>query len=88
MNEKHTLLRDLSAVGFCMIDLQLYLDTHPTDASALSLYNQYHQKHMALMTEYERKYGPLMAHNGASSNYWLWIKDPWPWEYEANVEVR
>lgn len=88
MNEKNTLLKNLSAVGFSMIDLQLYLDTHPTDTSALSLYSQYRQKFIALSAEYEKKYGPLTAMNGASQDCWLWIKNPWPWEYEANVEVR
>jgi spore coat protein JB len=52
------------------------------------LFNQYKQKYMVLSAEYERTYGPLTAMNGASDNTWKWIKDPWPWEYDANVGVR
>lgn len=87
MNDK-TLLATLSAVDFSMFDLQLYLDTHPLDTSALSLYNQYKQSYLALADEYERTYGPLTPHNAATGSTWQWTKDPWPWEPEANVEVR
>lgn len=88
MNEKGMLLNNLGAAAFSMYDLQLYLDTHPYDVNALSLYNQHKQRFLTLTAEYERKYGPLTALNGASANYWDWIKGPWPWEYSATEEVR
>ncbi len=88
MNQKNMLLQNITALGFSMLDLHLYLDTHPNDINAISLFNQYRQKYIILVAEYERTYGPLTAMNGASDNTWKWINDPWPWEYDANVEVR
>jgi spore coat protein JB len=88
MNEKNMLMRNLAAISFSLLDLHLYLNTHPNDVNAIMLFNQYKQKYMVLSAEYERTYGPLTAMNGASDNTWKWIKDPWPWEYDANVGVR
>lgn len=88
MNEKNSLLQSLTAISFSMLDLHLYLNTHPCDINALSLFNQYKQKYIIILAEYESMYGPMTAISGASDNSWKWINDPWPWEYEANVEVR
>ena len=87
MNEKSSLLRSLSAIRFSLVDLNLFLNTHPNDMAALALFKQYKEKYLMLAAEYERKYGPLMAINGAVDNKWKWVKDPWPWEYSANTEV-
>ena len=81
------MIRELSALAFALYDLQLFLDTHPNDVNAITLYNQYRQKYLALVAEYERRYGPLTALNGAADNQWKWIRSPWPWEYGANMEV-
>ena len=35
-----------------------------------------------LKESYERLYGPL-TQGSASAYPWQWIKEPWPWEYEA-----
>ena len=88
MNEKGKLLRDLSALAFSLYDLQLFLDTHPEDGNAIALFNQYRQKYMETAAEYESKFGPITAMNGVQDNSWKWIKSPWPWEYNANMEVR
>jgi spore coat protein JB len=87
MTDKSTLLRNLGAIGFSMHDLHLYLDTHPYDMEALSLFNKYKQKYEILVAEYERSYGPLTAVNAAMGDRWQWIDDPWPWEYAANAGV-
>lgn len=87
MDERSTLMRNLSAVGFAMFDLHLFLNTHPHDPSALSLYNQYRQRYLALSAEYEQKYGPLTAVNGVSGNTWKWVEGPWPWQGTASMEM-
>ena len=88
MNDRNSLMRNLSALGLSMYDIHLYLDTHPEDMNAINLFNQYKQKYLIVMDEYERTYGPLTAMSGAMGNTWKWIKDPWPWEYDADSEVR
>lgn len=87
MNERNRMLRNLSAIAFCMYDLQLFLNTHPSDANAIMLFSQYRQKYRTAAAEYERKYGPLTAENGVVDNSWRWVRGPWPWEYDANTEV-
>lgn len=87
MNEKGLLLQNLSAVSFSMLDLHLFLNTHPHDAAAIQLFNQYRQKYALLKEEYEKAYGPLTAMDGAVDGYWKWVQGPWPWEAAANTEV-
>lgn len=88
MTDKNELLMAIDELGFSMGDLQLYLDTHPDDMKAIMLFNQYRQKYLVVLEEYERTYGPMTAINGVSGNTWKWVNDPWPWEYSANMEVR
>lgn len=87
MDDRNRLLRAVSALGFSMVDLHLFLNTHPDNADALNLYNQYRQKYLAAASEYESKYGPLTAMNGAVGNRWKWVDSPWPWEPDENREV-
>lgn len=86
MNERDAMMRSLCALGFSLYDLQLYLDTHPHDTNALSLYGRYRQQYMQQAAAFEQKYGPLTAMNGASGDTWKWVRDPWPWEYAASME--
>lgn len=87
MKDRGALLRKIGQASFGMTDLQLYLDTHPDDAKALALYNSYRDKYVALVQEFGQKYGPLTAMEAAHGSRWLWVDDPWPWEYEANEGV-
>ena len=41
MNGKEKLLYDIGVVSFVVVDLGLYLDTHPTDCKAMEYYNHY-----------------------------------------------
>ena len=79
------LSRQIAAITFSMHDLRLYLDTHPINGTAISLFNKFKIKHDALVAEYERLYGPFNTNNDTSGNMWQWIRDPWPWEYMAEV---
>ncbi len=77
---RERLLREVMALDFALIDLGLYLDTHPCDQRALNLFNNYAQSAMALRREYERLYGPLTQNSAATGFRWTWIDEPWPWE--------
>lgn len=74
-------LRKLQEVDFVLLELNLYLDTHPDDHDALKQFNYYAQKRKKIAREYEEKYGPLM---NFGHSYLRkpndWIKSPWPWE--------
>ena len=42
-NEQEKLLHDIGILGFVVVELSLYLDTHPTDRNALEYFNHYNR---------------------------------------------
>ncbi|RAK22194.1 spore coat protein JB [Anoxybacillus vitaminiphilus] len=79
--EYYELLEQLQAVDFALIDLTLYLDTHPHDYQAIQQFNQLAQKRKQLKKQYETSYGPLQQYGNSYSNYpWNWDDTPWPWQ--------
>ena len=86
MTNRDELLRKLTALDFYLIDLQLYLNTHPRDAEALNIYNSVVKAAKALREEYERMFGMLTANN-PSKLPWQWIDEPWPWQYSFNFDL-
>ena len=77
------LLWQMTAQQFAAFDVHLYLDTHPNDRTALQMFRNYREAYQKLEKEYEAMYGPVSASRAARET-WEWLKDPWPWEKEAN----
>ena len=72
-NEREALLYQIMQYKFSLIELNLYLDTNPSDRNAIELYNK--------CKKYENMYGPLtLDSNDLNENRWEWINSPWPWE--------
>ena len=81
MNEQAELLTSLDALGFAMIDLNLYLDVFPNDKEKINLYNQYRKQKEEILKEYESKYGPITTNSDSLNSYpWAWNNMPWPWD--------
>lgn len=80
------LLQKITALDFYMIDLNLYLNTHPNDAEAINLYNRVGRDARTLREEYEKMYG-MLSPNTTSKVPWQWIENPWPWQAEFNFEL-
>jgi len=80
MLEKDKLLKKIQMYGFCIKDVSLYLDTHPTDKSGLEYFKKYNDLMKAASAEYAEKYGPLSISDVNSTTRWTWVSDPWPWE--------
>jgi spore coat protein JB len=77
----YDLLEKLQAVDFALVDLTLYLDTHPNDYQAIQQFNQLAQQRKQLKKQYEATYGPLLQYGHSYSNYpWNWNDTPWPWQ--------
>lgn len=76
---REQLLKEVMAAEFTLIDLNLYLNTHPNDIRAINLYNSGIQRAKILRDNYERLYGPLTPMT-QSTCPWQWIMDPWPWQ--------
>jgi spore coat protein JB len=82
--ERLIMLKEIMALDFSSIELNLYLDTHPMDQKALAIHNDYAMKLKMLKEEYEKKYSPL-THEIISKCPWEWIEDPWPWEIDYEM---
>ncbi|WP_019536013.1 spore coat protein CotJB [Paenibacillus ginsengihumi] len=77
----YTKLEELQAIDFVLVELTLYLDTHPTDVQALQQYNQFAQHRMHLAQQFEAEFGPLMHFGHSFSRHpWQWWEPPWPWQ--------
>lgn len=77
---REELLREVMAADFTVIELNLYLDTHPCDQRALAIFNNAVQRSKMLRENFERQYGPLTPMTPNMGNTWQWINDPWPWQ--------
>ena len=82
--EKQMLLDAVRAAHFAMLEAGLFLDTHPCDREALKKFEVYRLRYKELTKQYEDEYGPLTLCSDFGSDGFDWIKNPWPWEKEAN----
>ncbi|MGE4277876.1 MAG: spore coat protein CotJB [Lawsonibacter sp.] len=82
-----TPLAELQALEFVVLELGIYLDTHPDDTEAFTMFKQYSAMEKAAKAAYESKFGPLMKSSAASGENYRWLQDPWPWTYAQN-EVK
>ena len=78
-NEQEKLLHDIGVLDFVVIELALYLDTHPADSQAMEYYQYVKRASQNAVSAYEQTYGPLMS-SQVNDNTWTWINGPWPWE--------
>ena len=76
-------LCQLMAIQFYMIDLNLYLDTHPNDSEAIKTYNEMKKEYDELVKLNEKNGTQLFPGSPDTSN-WHWISGPWPWENMYN----
>ena len=79
-NVKNTPMAELQALEFVILELGLYLDTHPNDAEAFALFQEYVALEREGRKRYEKMYGPLTLSAAADSDCFTWLNDPWPWE--------
>ncbi len=74
-------LEELQELDFVLVELTLYLDTHPDDVSAINQFNDFSYKRRVQKQKIEEKYGPLQQFGNSYSNApWEWSKGPWPWQ--------
>lgn len=77
-SEKDEMLFNISEYSFMMHEMNLYLDVNPNNQEALDKFNEYRNKTNELITQYERKYGPLMVNESDTNRSFNWV-DKWPW---------
>jgi spore coat protein JB len=81
-HERLELLKQLQAMEFSAVDLNLYLDTHPGDQRALMDYAATVREMESLRQAYTQCDGPLLPTDNLNQSCWSWIEEPWPWEIE------
>jgi len=75
---RREMMMKIKGLDFAIIELALYLDTHPDDQKAICLHNEYCNKVKDLKDKYQKVYGPLTIYYPC--NKWRWLEEPWPWE--------
>lgn len=79
--DRDKMLYEIMALDFALTDLNLYLNTHPTDTDAIDLFNNIAKKRKVMVDSYQSMYGPITAKNYTNSeDMWDWIENPWPWD--------
>ena len=79
MSERQELMHKIATYDFAVTELNLYLDTHPTDSDAKRKLADFENKSNMLRAEYEEKYGPIVFRDSPEKRM-RWIKNPWPWD--------
>jgi spore coat protein JB len=79
------LLQEIDEASFAVIDIHLYLDTHPEDEEALAFYQEHMAHRLRLMRTYAQNFGPLTIDDAIESDgdTWKWSQQPFPWEQEG-----
>ena len=76
-----TLLREIQAVKFALIETKLFLDTHPCDKDAMEYYLCQKEKMEELTARWEKACPDICKENGHMR--WAWVDTPWPWQVEG-----
>lgn len=75
---RQEMIDQIKSLDFAIIELGLYLDTHPGDQRALCMHKEYCKQAKDLKDKYQKMYGPLTIFYPC--NKWRWLEQPWPWE--------
>ncbi|WP_078546017.1 spore coat protein CotJB [Litchfieldia alkalitelluris] len=79
--EYYALLEELQAVDFVLVELTLYLDTHPEDYDAIKQFNDMALLRKKIAKQFEANFHPLLQYGHSYSSYqWNWDDSPWPWQ--------
>ena len=69
------LANEIAATRFALIDLGMYLDTHPECAEALRLFSDYNRTYRDLCATYAGLFGPLTMTDVGEGRGWSWGGD-------------
>ena len=79
--ESQKLLKEISILDFAVVEIVLFLDTHPCNQEAMRFFSYYNRLKKDKIKEYTALYGPLTLDQAKQTgNDFLWTVQPWPWE--------
>lgn len=82
--KREEMLLKIQALCFAIVDLQLYLDLHPTEADKLELLRKYQNEVAVLKDAYSKEFNPLLLSDMQNNKEFTWIDNPWPWDKGGN----
>ena len=77
-NQREAALLEIQKLDFAVNDLNLYLDLHPEDRYAYSIFKKYTIELKKKKENYSKVYGPLTI--GELGEDYEWSSSVWPWE--------
>ena len=77
---KEELMNLIQSTNFTVIELGLYLDTHPNCPCGLSAYQDYRDMLKRAVEIYERRFEPITIYGVDNEDSWSWVQTPWPWQ--------
>ena len=81
MTEREKLMCELNKVQFAVVEVGMFLDTHPRNKKALETMKMYRDKYHELKKRYEEKFGMIdICSPNNCNDKWSWVENPWPWE--------
>lgn len=81
--EQRKLLREIDILSFTVVEINLFLDTHPCSQEAMRYFDFYNRLRKEKNEEYNRQFGPLTLHQAkGQTKEFQWTMQPWPWEGE------
>ena len=83
-----SLMKKLQKIDFALVEINLYLDAYPYCEKGLAYYHKLCGEREKLVAEMGEKGMPITMRDNKSTHGWDWVKAPWPWQSEANQEVR
>lgn len=84
-NECRKIKERLQKIDFSMIDTILYLDAYPNNCEALKYYHKLKEERKVLADALSQSCDrPITNFEHASTDEWVWVDGPWPWEPAAN----
>ncbi|MBQ9122334.1 MAG: spore coat protein CotJB [Lachnospiraceae bacterium] len=79
-SESNRMLKDIGIVNFVMVELGLYLDTHPYDQEAMEYFQHYRRMYNRMVSDFSERFYPLNMCNANDTEKWTWTLAPMPWE--------
>ncbi len=88
VNKSHpyagTPLGELMELRFAIVELNLYLDTHPNDKEALDMLKTLNKMFRDGQERFAKMYDPQMIIDLVYGDEFSWIDNHWPWEFNAD----
>lgn len=80
--EGEALLTLIRRLDFALVEVNLYLDTHPHSRTALNYFERLLCERKQAADRYEATFGPLTAMAGGMQEEWTWSTGAWPWQID------